>query len=310
MSGFDHIALNTAIAEHGSATRILILSTKGSAPRAAGCAMLVTPHAQSGTIGGGALEWQATKSARALPTPFKIQTIPLGPDLGQCCGGSVTLLFERFTQEIQPGENGYARPISAGAKTQTPFEIQAALQNARRGAPPQMLQAEHWLYEPLSRQSTPIWLYGAGHVGRAVVQTLNALPFDITWIDTEPNRFPAEIPQDVTQLVAQNPADVTAYAPQSALHIVMTFSHALDLDICAAVLARPHGCLGLIGSATKAARFRKRLATLGHDPAMLTCPIGDPSLGKEPGSIAIGLASELLRLQNKSLTFGQSRIPA
>lgn len=260
---FSAEELRLALAEHGKLALVTILSTKGSAPRNAGTQMLVSPNTQVGTIGGGALEWDALLTARKLTKRYT-QTIPLGPDLGQCCGGSVELLFEPLDQ----------------------------------------CSLETRVLEPSSKKS-PLWLYGAGHVGRAVVQALTNLPFEITWVDTKRARYPKDVPENISILPAADPAHVVGYAPDDAFHVVMTYSHAYDLEICASVLKRDHGWLGLIGSATKAARFHKRLAALGCDPDLLTCPIGEPGLGKEPAAIAIGLASDLLRRHNKALANSQ-----
>lgn len=147
-------------------------------------------------------------------------------------------------------------------------------------------------------------------MGRAVVRVFEGLPFEITWIDDAQARFPDDIPPHATPLLATNPADAVAHAPADAIHIVLTYSHALDLEICHRVLLQHHGHLGLIGSATKAARFRTRLAALGHTPATiarLDCPIGDRTLGKEPAAIAIGLATELLQLRNNVAQLTESR---
>ena len=125
------------------------------------------------------------------------------------------------------------------------------------------------------------------------------LPFAITCVDDAPARFPDAIPPHATRLVAANPADAVALAPAGAAHLVMTYSHPLDLEICHRVLSRgDFGRLGLIGSASKSARFRSRLRALGHDDATiarLVCPIGLPGLGgKAPGEIAVAVAAELL----------------
>lgn len=155
-----------------------------------------------------------------------------------------------------------------------------------------------WLIEPVSTPERIIWIYGAGHVGRALAATLSPLPnFAITLVDDADTRFPDELPEGVTRLLSANPADAVAHAPDDAEHFVLTYSHALDLEICHRVLPRPFRSLGLIGSATKRARFRKRLAQLGHAPHLIdriTCPIGDPALGKHPQAIAVSVASELL----------------
>ena len=151
-------------------------------------------------------------------------------------------------------------------------------------------------------------LHGAhGHIcglerlgpDRAIVGVLNPMPeVKICWADSDRSRFPEKIPAGVETLIAANPADLVTLSPAHAEHLVLTYSHALDLELCHRLLARPFRFLGLIGSATKWARFRSRLAALGHSDAeilRITCPIGDPALGKHPQAIAVGVAAEMLR---------------
>ena len=138
-----------------------------------------------------------------------------------------------------------------------------------------------------------VWVWGAGHVGRAVVGVLAPLPgVAVTWCDVDLGRFPAVVPAGVTVRVGTR-----VDAPVGAEHLVMTFSHALDLELCHALLGHGFARLGLIGSATKWARFWSRLGALGHSAASvarIACPIGDPSLGKHPQAIAIGVAAAFL----------------
>ena len=154
-----------------------------------------------------------------------------------------------------------------------------------------------WVIEPEARQPYALYLYGAGHVGRAVVRAVQDLPFAITWVDIARDRFPEVIPHSARPQVSSEPAAIAASAPQGALHLVMTFSHALDLAIVRAVLARDFAWAGLIGSATKRARFEKRLGGGGIDPvaiARLHCPIGIGGItGKEPAMIAVSVAAQL-----------------
>jgi xanthine dehydrogenase accessory factor len=120
----------------------------------------------------------------------------------------------------------------------------------------------------------------------------------VTWIDTGAERFPPVMPDGVERIVAADPAALAPHAPEDAEHLILTYSHALDLALCHALLARGFAGCGLIGSATKWARFRKRLSELGHAPAeiaRITCPIGEPALGKHPQAIAISAAATLLR---------------
>ncbi|MBB5515078.1 xanthine dehydrogenase accessory factor [Rubricella aquisinus] len=318
MSGFDQSALAAAIAAHGPVVRVVITDFAGSSPRETGAAMLVWSDGQSGTIGGGALEWQAAEAARRLlgaaEQSRRMQTYPLGPALGQCCGGSVTLLSELYHDaamgEPQQGAPGsapagfVARPVTSGdAPTRElaplPLGARRAAQAIRDGRGQPLTCADGWIVEALRPANIPVFIYGAGHVGRAIAHALHGLPFDVTLVDDAPARFPDPVPAYVSPLMAANPAEAVPLAPARAVHLVLTYSHALDLEICHRVLQQPFAHLGLIGSATKSARFRKRLAELGHTPAQiarLACPIGDRSLGKEPAAIALGVAAELLRL--------------
>ena len=294
----DLPALTQAVAQHGAVVRILVCGSAGSAPREAGTSMLVTASTSTGTIGGGALEHQAIAKAREMiggPQARLYRKFPLGPDLGQCCGGQMSLVWEVFTEQTLPRTLPFARPLSATGAL--PDRLARRLTGLPEHFSPMVVDG--WLIEgPMPRQ-TPLWIWGAGHVGRALVDVLHPLPdWQITWVDTGPERFPEQVPHGVTTLPAADPALLARHAPTNAEHLVLTFSHALDLALCDALLRRGYAGLGLIGSATKWARFRKRLAELGHTPeAIMTinCPIGEPELGKHPHAIALGVAVSLQR---------------
>jgi len=255
------------------AVLVSIASTQGSVPRGAGAWMAVFADRVLGTIGGGHVEFQATRDARrrlAGQTGDNPVRYALGPSLGQCCGGAVQLRFERVS----------AADIAT-------------------------LQAR--LTTPL----TPVALFGGGHVGKAMVKVLGLLPFAVNWIDSRDEIFPPEVPANV-QCEHSDPVQdaVKDLAPGSRV-LVMSFSHAEDLDVVAACLARlrqqddlPY--IGLIGSATKWATFRKRLQERGYTDAELarvTCPIGLSSIRrKEPEVIAVGVAAQLLQLEPSSPT--------
>ncbi len=300
---FDLDALRK-VAEDGPVARVVVTATAGSTPREPGAAMLVTARETIGTIGGGALEWEAiARACRSLAEGRdRTDRIPLGPGLGQCCGGAVTLLTEIWDSARLDTLTGeiVARPLPGTADTAAPMAVRRLLAAARNGrALPEPGLVAGWFLEPVTRPTRAVWIYGAGHVGRAIAAALAPLPgFAVTLIDDAASRFPEPMPEGVTRLVAANPADAVAAAPAEAAHLVLTYSHALDLEICHRVLSRDFATLGLIGSATKRTRFRARLAALGHGPAQIDrmrCPIGDPALGKHPQAIAIGVAAEFLK---------------
>jgi xanthine dehydrogenase accessory factor len=145
-----------------------------------------------------------------------------------------------------------------------------------------------------------VYLFGAGHVGRALAEILGQLPCRAIWIDERRDAFPPSVPANVATLRAGDPAAEAARAAKGAYVLVMTHSHARDQAIVEAVLRRgDFAYLGLIGSATKRARFAARLRAAGIGEAALArlvCPIGAEGIpGKEPGVIALAAAAEIMR---------------
>ncbi len=297
--GIDLGELRAAVARHGRVARVVIAALRGSSPREVGASMLVWDGGQSGTIGGGTLEFEAAQAARRAHGPV-LSHHALGPDLGQCCGGAVTLFIEMFDEDMldRLAEDIVARPVRAG--TAMPLTVTRLLARARgQGVLPEPQLVDGWMVEPVHVPARQFWIWGAGHVGRAMVDVLAPVPsIAITWVDTGPERFPREVPEGVTIVPAVDPADLVRHAPVGAEHLILTYSHALDLELCHRLLGHGFAFAGLIGSKTKWARFRSRLAALGHAPgriADITCPIGDRSLGKHPQMIAIGVAADMLR---------------
>ncbi|WP_299784657.1 xanthine dehydrogenase accessory protein XdhC [uncultured Marivita sp.] len=293
---FDLNALRAAVDAHGRVARVVIAEVQGSSPREVGAAMLVWDDGQSGTIGGGALEYQAAGLAFHREG---FSRHPLGPELGQCCGGAVTLLTEIYDADRLAALDG--ETIIARGPGEMPLAVKRLTTCARNQGVdlrPRMVQG--WFVEPLARPMRPVWIWGAGHVGRALVDVLEPIPeFSLTWVDTAPNRFPDTIPDGVNALPASDPLRVVQHAPSDAAHIIVTYSHALDLSLCDALLRHGFGFAGLIGSDTKWARFDSRLRKLGHSDAQISricCPIGQKSLGKHPQAIAVGVAAQLLSL--------------
>lgn len=346
----DPRRLAELVREYGLVARVVVAGVQGSAPRETGAAVLVWLSGQEGTIGGGALEYQAVEAARTaligareageaqraakgaeLAAPQEAQLgaalpearlasdlpdalaplvhdralrIPLGPALGQCCGGAVTLLTEFFDAARVAALTGevYARPLAPEPQTEPPGKVARRLEAIRNGSfQPVSEVLQGWLIEPLGRAGAPLWIWGAGHVGRALVEVLAPLPFwRLTWADTGPDRFPADIPPGVEALPAADLPALARQAPQDAHHLILTYSHEIDLALCHALLGHGFATLGLIGSDTKWARFRSRLQQLGHAPdeiARISCPIGRKSYGKHPQAIAIGVAADLLWAQ-------------
>jgi xanthine dehydrogenase accessory factor len=253
------------------AVLVRIEATEGSVPREAGTWMAVWPDALTATIGGGQLEFQAVQAARGWlcggPAIDEVQRCPLGPSLGQCCGGVVFLSFRRV-----------------GA------DDAAALRTALAAALP------------------PIALFGGGHVGAALARLLAALPFSVRWIDSREGVFPPLLPAQIETEHSEPVQSAVAELAAGSRVLIMSFSHAEDLDIVIACLRRlrERGDLpyvGLIGSHTKWATFRHRLEARGFTAAELariTCPIGVPGItGKEPEVIAVAVAAQLLQSTNE-----------
>ncbi len=289
---------------------VIVAKVEGSGPREPGARMIVTEDGLYGTIGGGRLEFEALRSARAAlkaaPDAF-VQRFPLGPELSQCCGGVVTLMYEPFTSAdaawVEQLRECASMPLEMVRLVQKP----AGATFSRTTLADEKAEEFHFdfdgegfsLAERLSDARQPLWLFGAGHVGRALARALEPLPFKVTWVDGRLGQFPVDVPDDVTTLEAAMPDLLIDEAPPGAFFIVMTHSHALDQEICDAVLRRrDFAYLGLIGSDTKAARFRSRLRSQGLDDAdlaRLNCPIGLPGIaGKAPEVIAASVAADLL----------------
>ncbi len=294
---FDVLALNDAIAAHGVVARVVIASVAGSSPREVGASMLVWESGQSGTIGGGALEFMAANRARAMLAQggARLDHEALGPGLGQCCGGAVVLVSEVYAAAVAM-DCVIARSISGAAM---PLAVKRLLDRARgQGVAPVAQLVQGWMVEPVAKPARSLWIWGAGHVGRALVSVIAPLPeFAITWVDVAEDRFPDLIPAGVRALPVPDAAAAVAIAPIGAEHLILTYSHALDLDLCHRLLSHGFASAGLIGSHSKWARFRNRLAALGHQPvdiARIRCPIGAKHLGKHPQAIAIGVASDIL----------------
>jgi xanthine dehydrogenase accessory factor len=293
-------ALSRMLLAEASVVRIVVAATRGSAPRERGACMLVSAAAVEGTIGGGHLEFRAIEIARGMlgqsePGATRLDRFALGATLGQCCGGAVELWFERFGSEDRDfiSRALAAREANPDALLITRLEPGPAPQRTIATQAP----ASAALVERLQPAFTPLWLFGAGHVGSALVSVLAALPLRVTWVDSREDAFPTMVPANASIVCSDAPEAEVAAAPPGAFYLVMTHSHDLDYAIVRAILGREFAWAGLIGSATKAKRFMQRLARQGVAPeriARLVCPIGIAGIeSKLPGAIAVAVAAQL-----------------
>lgn len=283
--------------------RVIVAHAKGSTPREAGAEMFIDQEGFVGTIGGGRLEYEAIAIARKLLHDAKAegfyrhwQRFALGPSLGQCCGGMVTILFEAFAPNILPELLKLDQQNSAAWRHDS--DAETLPQPANAVIAPQYEASEKRLYLPEAKPQRAFYLYGAGHIGRAVMDITAALDLDRYWIDDAVARFPDAPAPDITLVPATDMVMVARHAPKGAFHLVMTYSHRLDEAIVHAVLAEDNFArLGLIGSATKASRFRSSLASAGIGEASLDrliCPVGLPQVkGKSPPMAALSIAAQM-----------------
>ncbi|ASM71151.1 MULTISPECIES: xanthine dehydrogenase accessory protein XdhC [Roseobacteraceae] len=300
----DLSALAAAIDARGRVVRIVLADVRGSAPRAAGTSMLVWADGLAGTIGGGRLELEAIRHARDMldqnAPPARVEKLALGPTLNQCCGGAVVLVLEWFDaarfRAIDTSFAGiWARRVSGTQDIPAPMQ-RACARTANGDTPLRIMLQSGWMAESLWQAHQQVVIYGAGHVGRALAGVLHGLQqYDVLVSDVRKDEL-AQLPQTIARTDAIS-SDVLTGADDTAAHYIMTPEHDHDLELCHHLLGRDFAFAGLIGSATKWARFRTRLAALGHATARIdriTCPIGDPTLGKHPQAIAVGAAAQLL----------------
>lgn len=319
---------------------VTLAKTRGSVPREPGAKMVVTEDAALGTIGGGQLEYEALRCARALlagdEVAARLHRFDLGPSLGQCCGGVAQVLFEPTSEAAEGWLGALARCVeqnepallvtaiagagdklvvtrarvsgSLGARPDQPDALaaaQAMLDEPDAGPRLEQMESGALLFEPIRPEGLHVVLFGSGHVGKALVRVLGELPCRITWIDGRAEQFPRDVPPNVTVECTEMPQYAIERAPSGAAFLVMTHSHALDFTLCEKILRRnDFSYFGLIGSATKRAKFVKRLRARGlFDDviARMVCPIGIPGLsGKHPGEVAVAVAAQLLMMRTAS----------
>ncbi|MFT4730599.1 MAG: xanthine dehydrogenase accessory factor [Granulosicoccus sp.] len=248
-------------------TLVTVVGATGSTPREGGSKMVVTANETFDTIGGGRLEFLATQRARELLAKKEqvqqVHHFPLAAEANQCCGGSMTVLFEVFPETVMN-----------------------------------------------------VVIFGAGHVGSALITIVSGLDMQVTWVDSRAELFPTLTAPSVMSVLLENPVEYLEQIASGACIVIVTHDHALDYELTREILEQDDFTfLGLIGSDTKAGRFRKRLRHDGFDETIIErvrCPIGDPKLnGKLPMEVAVSIAAQLLslppvaeRLSRRGLSWG------
>jgi xanthine dehydrogenase accessory factor len=304
--------IRETIERHGSAALVSVVGAAGSVPRESGARIVLQPDGGFfGTIGGGQLEYAAIAVARTALAAGRgkaeFRDWPLGPNLGQCCGGMVKTLTETFdtndlvaVRRLEEAERSGAFATQSQLDDASRISRTLAAEDTRGQAQSALAPfAKMSFREQFGEVATPVLLFGAGHVGRAVVLALAPLPFAVHWIDSRPDQFPQHVPGNVVTICSEQPAHELARAPGDACVIIMTHSHPLDFDITAAALQREiFEFVGLIGSETKRARFAtfaRQVGVTARQLERLVCPIGIAEIkGKEPAVIAAALAAQLL----------------
>jgi xanthine dehydrogenase accessory factor len=256
------IPLSAYLAAHPRSVLVQIAETRGSTPREAGAFMLVSDTEIWGTIGGGQFEYIAIDNARAVLAGGgeSVMDIPLGPEIGQCCGGRTKLVFTRMNDNLRQ-------------------VLERRLQSEQQDQP-------------------AVFLFGSGHVGLALVHALAPLPFAVTVVETRPEAL-EDLPRETSRCLTAMPEALVEKIPVGGAAVILTHDHALDFLIAQKALARSDlAYVGMIGSGTKRATFSSWLRREGGDETMLSrlvLPIGGTTVrDKRPAVIAALVAAELL----------------
>lgn len=314
------------------AVLVTVAGIRGSAPREIGAKMIVTARETIGTIGGGQLEYQSTRIAAGLlhDKAQSLRSFPLGSAMGQCCGGVVEILFEPLGSGMPAWLrdlktlHGQREPavivtrISRSAPSKFVVTADRVFGIDERNTLSRLVSAARAILEgdrmpqrdvqeflePVVAADLNIAVFGAGHVGTAVVDALWKLDCNIRWVDSRRNIF-RQVPRNVHAIETSEPALEVAALPPRSFFLVMTHSHAMDFDICDRILRRNDAFYcGLIGSRSKRRRFEKRFRQQGMSQASidtLVCPIGVNGIsGKKPAEIAVAVAAEILEAKGRA----------
>ncbi len=297
---------------------VSVVTADGSTPREVGARMLVLPGGGfHSTIGGGAMEINAIEKALAMlagaTAKAELVKYALGPNLGQCCGGAVTLLFETFTPDQLSSVELLASAEATGALyCETEITAGGTARRIISSEPSTLgLAASNILHEDYSDHRQTLYIFGAGHVGKALMLPLATVGFKVVLVDNRLDMLPSHIPANFTTLHHAEPWQVVGDIEGGAYVLIMTHDHGIDYQILdAALTAGRFAYIGVIGSATKRARFISRLKKSGITEGVaesFICPIGiDGISSKVPADIAISVTADLLRRASKISSLNNS----
>ncbi len=309
----------TALEAAGSCVMVSIVRVRGSSPREIGARMIVRPDMSfRGTIGGGRLEYDALHEAvlimKTKQPAFQTRSYALGPDLGQCCGGYVLLAFEpislnyleiaqRFSTQERMGN------FSTTANTCSTSSLQRTISATGICDPqtPEIALDHGTLQERFGAPAPHLFLFGAGHIGKALTLAMAPLGFQISWIDERKEVFPKYVPSNTRCIHLNEPQVIIKSLEPENYVLVMTHDHHRDHAIVDAAIRRTDlAYVGMIGSRTKRLRTLKRFKNSGipeEHCKQLVCPVGlDEVKGKKPAEIAISIAAQLLVVKEKQLS--------
>ena len=287
---------------------VTVVSIIGSTPREVGAKIMVTADDLFGTIGGGNLEFQACKIAREQlenSTPQQLKRFPLGAGLGQCCGGLVNLLFEPVIGACEwvPVALDYE---SLNREWVREVPVRKGPVRVRVFDKDESGLVDGIFIEVNRSDDIELTLFGAGHVGRAIVKAMANLPVRIRWVDSREDEFPADLSDKVELICTDSPEAEVGAAQPGAYFLVMTHEHGLDQSLCEAILKRDDfSYFGLIGSISKRRMFETRMQRRGIDVEKfdrMTCPIGISGINnKQPAMIAISVVAQIMQRYDQQL---------
>ena len=285
---------------------ISVIETKGSTPREVGACIVVNQKGEFfGTIGGGNMENTSLLDAQKLlqrpQDTVVIKKYLLGPELGQCCGGAVKIMSEVFLPERLEEIKALAQAEAEGPSISTAIIGENHVARSIKDGTAQSvgMESDGKLIENFGTKNHSIYVFGAGHVGRALMLTLAPLPFDVTWIDSREGEFPKVMPSNFKAINHSEPHTLLTSVPDEAVILILTHDHAMDFDIVFAALKMARfAYIGVIGSKTKKARFISRLKKAGLSQDLIdpmACPIGITGIkSKKPAAIAVAITAEIL----------------